>query len=191
MAKTASQTQESPKRKRVTVTPILRGADAPDPEAYQILGRLVQELRPDLVGVQIALAFKKGWKPNKDGQLKLGKCCKPDEVGRQFMDCDIVVLLNEEIWPHFADGEKEELVFHELEHVVVVLDETTGAAKLDDRNRVVVRLRHHDIEEFRSVRERYGAQDLDGSAGRIWAKIQEPLLHQGQTTTKSGKSRAA
>ncbi len=179
MGKTRMQTQEeTTKRKKVTVTPIMR--DNEGPECYAILDRLIEQERPELLGVEIAFAYKKGWKPNKDGHLKAGKCCKPNEVGRQFMDCDIVILLNEDLWPHFTEAEREQLVFHEMEHIAVVLDETTGDAKLDDRDRIVLRLRHHDIEEFRSVRERYGHDSLDQAIERIWAQIVEPLLHRGR-----------
>ncbi len=190
MAKTATQATESPKRKKVTVTPIVRD-DQGGPECYAILDRLVAADRSDLVMVKIALAFKRGWKPDKDGRLKAGQCCRPNEVSRQLMDYDIVILLNEELWPHFEPIEREELIYHELQHVAVVLDETTGEAKLDERNRIVVRIRHHDIEEFQVVRERYGHDNLGAAARRIWAQLQEPLLHQGKTTTKSGKARAA
>ncbi len=180
---------ESPKRKAVKVTPIAREAAGPEP--YAILDRLVEADRDDLVAVKIALAYRKGWKLDQDGHLKAGKCCKPNEVSRQLMDYDIVILLNEEIWPHLTAREKEELVFHELQHIAVVLDETTGEAKLDDRNRIVVRIRHHDIEEFHVVRERYEHDNLGDALGRIWRKLQEPLLHQEAGRSTKTKTRAA
>ena len=138
---------EEAKRKKVTVHPIERDARG-GPECYAILDRLLASVRDDLVMVKIALAWKSGWKPNKDGQLKAGKCCKPNEVSRQLMNYDVVILLNEEVWPHFEPLEKEELIYHELMHVAVVIDEASGEAKLDTRGRIVIRLRHHDIEEF-------------------------------------------
>jgi hypothetical protein len=180
------------KPKKVKVTPIERDGEG-GPEPYAILDRLIASARDDLVLVRIALAWRSGWAPDKDGQLKAGKCCKPNEVSRQFMDSDLVILLNEDLWPHFTGQEKEELVYHELMHAVLELEETTGEAKLDTRNRPVLRLRHHDIEEFHAVRERYGEENLAAAARRIWQKLQEPRLpptSEAQTQAKALRAAA-
>jgi len=162
------------KRKKITVTPIARGPDG-GPEPYGILDHLIAEVRQDLVGVKIALAWKRGWTIDPDGLLKAGKCCKPAEVHRQLMDFDIVILLNEDLWPLLKPKQREELVLHEMTHVAVVLDKT-GEVKRDDRGRTVVRIRKHDIEEFRVVRSRYGQDNLRSVGASVLSKSKEPLL---------------
>jgi len=175
MARKPQQAQsETVKRKKVTITPIER-TDEGGPECYEILDRLVANLRPDLVEVQIAMAWKQGWTVDRDGLLKAGKCCKPSEVHRSLMEFDLVILINEELWPVLSPWQKEELVFHELMHAVVVLDDT-GEPKRDEKERLVLRIRKHDIEEFHVVRERYGQDNLRSIGADLITQSREPLL---------------
>jgi hypothetical protein len=165
---------DTAKRKKVTVTPIER-TDEGGSECYAILDKLVGSDRPDLATLKIAMAWKAGWTVDKDGLLKVGKCCKPNEVSRQLMEYDAIILISQELWPHLKPKQKEELVCHEMCHIVVVLNEE-GRPKLDDRGRIVIRLRKHDIEEFSAVRRRYGKDNLRAVAAEIMEKIKEPLL---------------
>jgi hypothetical protein len=163
------------KPKKVTVFPIERAAKDEGPEPYTILDRLIGACCDDLVELRIALAYKHGWTVNRDGQLKAGKCCKPNEVSRSLMDYDVVILINDELWPLLDAQQKEELIFHELQHVVVELD-GNGDEKRDEKGRLVIRMRHCDIEEFRAVRARYGEENLGSAAAAILARAREPLL---------------
>ncbi len=179
MAKARKREGISSKRKKATITPIARTCDGAGvltgPEPYEILDRLVAECRPDLVQVKISLCWKAGWKIDRDGHLKAGKACKPNEVSRALMEFDAVILLNEELWPHLTPRQKEELVFHEMEHLVVEMDEH-GEEKRDEKGRICVRCRHHDIEEFHSVRERYGEENLQSAAAAILEIAKAPLF---------------
>ncbi|MCU0918200.1 MAG: hypothetical protein MUC88_27095 [Planctomycetes bacterium] len=178
MARRGKQEKAS-KRKKVTVHPIERMyndvGQAAGPEPYDVLDALVAEARPDLVQLKIVLCWKSGWTVDQDGQLKVGKCCKPNEVSRALAQFDLVILLNEEIWPQLTSLQKEELLFHELCHAVVVLDKN-GDEKRDEAGRPCLRCRRHDIEEFHAVRERYGHDSLVGLAAGIIQAAKEPLL---------------
>jgi hypothetical protein len=165
---------QTAKRKKVNVTPIERTDDG-GPECYAILDRLVAADRTDLVDIRIALAWRSGWTVDKDGHLKSGKCCRPNEVSRSLMEFDIVILLNDALWPLLNAMQREELVFHELMHIVVVLDEQ-GQPKRDQKERIVLRMRKHDIEEFYCVRQRYGEENLNSVAASIMERAERPLL---------------
>lgn len=174
MGRKKIQTANNPKRKRVKTTRIERTDDG-GPEPYAILDRLVASSRRDLADVKIALAWRREWTVDPDGRLTVGKCCKPREASRPFMEYDIVILLNEELWPLLAPLQKKELLFHEITHIVVVLDRALQP-QLDERSRPVLRIRKHDIEEFAIVRERYGPENLGSVAASILARSKEPLL---------------
>jgi hypothetical protein len=163
------------KRKKVTIFPIVRAANDAGPEPYTILDRLVGACRDDLAALRIALAYKHGWTVNRDGQLQAGKCYKPNEISRSLIDYDVVILLNYELWPLLDAQQKEELIFHELQHVAVEED-GNGDEKRDEKGRLVIRIRHHDIDEFRAVRARYGEENLGSAAATILARAREPLL---------------
>jgi hypothetical protein len=131
-------------------------------EVYPILDRLVEKRRPDLSEANIALAWRFGFKRNKDGQLVLGKCKKVSELDKQFQGHDFVIILNSEAWEHLSDEQREALVFHELCHAAIAEDQN-GNPKKDARGRQVYRIKKHDIEEFGDVVALYGCykQDLE------------------------------
>jgi len=148
----------SKKPKQVKVELIARLAGDKVTEPYKILERLVAGERSDLAELNIGLAWRHDWKPDRDGLLKLGKCCKRTDLDRELAEYDFVILLNAEVWPVLTGDLKEWLVFHELEHAQLVIDGETEEPKMDDRGRFVCRVRKHDIEEFTSVIERYGSE---------------------------------
>lgn len=122
--------------------------------------RFAKELKAE--GCRIALAWKYGWKKNKDGQLVLGKCSKVSELNKEYAAYDFVIVLNNEAWKELDDAQRLALVHHELCHAAVSYDQN-GNVKKDARNRTCFRVRKHDIEEFGDVINAHGCykQDLE------------------------------
>ena len=145
---------------------------------YGILEEIRNESHEDLEGAKIALAWRRAFKPDKDGHLVLGKCCKASDLQRALVDWDFVILLNEEVWndPDFTLDKKKALIDHELCHAAPALDKD-GEQKVDEKDRLVWRVRKHDIEEFREIVERHGCykSDLEAFAEAL-LKRKEPTL---------------
>lgn len=75
-----------------------------------------------------------------------GKCIKCTGVWKKFANCDVIILVSEDFWNVASDLEKRALVEHELSHI-----DFTKSGK--------VKLKRHDIEEFLSIVQKYGAWD--------------------------------
>src|SRR6266511_3998077 len=90
---------------------------------YPILDELVQRHRPDLEDAKIALAWRFGFKRNRDGQLVLGKCKKVSDLDKQFQGHDFVIILNSEAWDALNEEQRRALMFHELCHAAVAVDQ--------------------------------------------------------------------
>lgn len=147
------------KPKRVAYT-LLMHADHPD--LYARLSRLVAEHHEDLRDARIALAWCTSWKPDVDGRVTLGKCKKASDLDRELADFDFVILLRRVFWQDEAvsDQQRDALLDHELMHAALKYD-TAGEPMVDERGRLVYRLRKHDLEEFVVIAQRYGTWKRD------------------------------
>jgi len=154
-----ARTRKTPKPKLPTHERIDPKADPH--EVYPLLKNLVKEFRPDLADAKIAVAWRYGWKKNKDGQLVLGKCKKASDLDKQFHDQDFVIILNFEAWTiHLTPTQRTALMHHELEHAAASEDQN-GNPKIDARGRQMYRVRKHDLEEFQAIVKEYGCYKSD------------------------------
>lgn len=154
-----ARSRKTPKPKLPTHERIDRKADHRG--VYTVLDNLVKAHRPDLVDAKIALAWRYGWKRNKDGQIVLGKCKKAGDLDKQFHDMDFVIILNFEAWTEkLTPDQRTALMHHELEHAAISEDQN-GNPKKDARGRQMYRVRKHDLEEFRSIVKEYGCYKSD------------------------------
>lgn len=146
-------------------------------EPYRILAS-VRRFHSDVADAEIALAWRTNLKPDKDGNLILGKCVKASDLQREFSNYDFVILLNREVWEdaEFTDDKKRALVDHELCHAAASTDE--DGIKWDERGRRVWRCRKHDIEEFYAIVQRHGCykRDLELFAEALLKKRKAPLF---------------
>lgn len=146
---------------------------------YELLDEIRAENHFDTAEARIALAWKKGTKPDVDGHLILGKCVKASDLQRELVDYDFVIVLNKEVWedPEFTRAQKLALIDHELCHAARAED-GDGHPMTDTKGRPVWRTRRHDIEEFRCIVERHGCykRDLELFAREIVRKQNSPLL---------------
>jgi hypothetical protein len=126
-------------------------------QPYRIMEELVKAHHEHLVGAKIALAWRFGWKEDKDGRLRLGQCRKVSDLDRDLHGYDFVILLNQEAWnaADFSEADMRALIDHELCHAEVARDKH-GGIKVDEQGRTIWRVRGHDIEEFIEIRARHG-----------------------------------
>jgi len=129
-------------------------------QLYQIIDQYHEELSQ--TDVRIALAWSRSWQPDVDGRLTLGKCVKASELHRELAPFDFCILLNRDFWRNerVTAVQRRALLDHELMHAAVARDEN-GDPKVDERGRVMYRMRKHDLEEFRDIVARHGCYKSD------------------------------
>lgn len=147
-------------------------------EPWELL-RVAHKWHPELDEAQIALAWRKALKPDKDGHLILGSCVKVSDLNKELKPFDFIILLNQEVWqdPQFTREKKLALLDHELCHAAPVFD-AEGHQKEDERSRRVWRTRKHDIEEFKAIVARHGCykRDLELFAEALLKGRRQPLF---------------
>jgi hypothetical protein len=166
--------------KRVPKVPYTLLTRADHPDAYARLDAIVGECHEDLGAAAIALAWCTSWRLDLDGKITLGRLRRASSLDRELMSWDLVVLLNRDYWEaeQTTDICRDALLDHELSHATTRDDPDTGEAMRDERNRVIYRLRKHDIEEFSGVVSRRGLwkKDLEVFAKAIAGSKAHPRL---------------
>lgn len=134
----------------------------PETEPYRIMRKVRRDFHPDIDDARIALAWRKGYKPDPEGHIVLGQCIRASDLQREFVDLDFIILLNKEIWEdlQFTVEMKTALVDHELMHATRAYD-SEGEPKIDVRGRPVWRVRAHDVQEFFDIVSRHGTYKRD------------------------------
>ncbi len=174
------------KRKRVPVRLAKRQHVGKTTEPYKLMDEIMAERRLDLkkVGVKIGIAWHSGWRPDADGHLQLGNCSKRQDLERELNNYDFIISLNEKVWPHLNSGQKYRLVWHELCHAELKYD-SDGSVLKDDRDRIVCRIRAHDIQEFKELAGAYGTdEDFNATGKAALNDAQRPLFNQAGKEAK-------
>jgi len=166
------------KRKKVSYQLIKRDSDAGRP-IYAMLKDLIEQHHEELTNARLAVAWNLSWKPDADGRVTLGKCKKASDLDRELAAFDFVILLQAEFWQdaEVTEDQRRALLDHELCHATVKLDETGEPAR-DERDRIVYRIRKHDVEEFSEIVRRHGCykRDLEQFAAALRRSKQASLL---------------
>lgn len=133
------------------------------PAIYKQLARLIDAHHGELKDARIALAWCTSWRADIDGHQTLGKCKRASDLDRELHSWDFVILLQRAFWESEAveDHQRDALLDHELCHATVKLDPSTHEPLVDEKGRIVYRLRRHDIEEFACIGQRYGTWKRD------------------------------
>lgn len=90
----------------------------------------------------------------ENGKIVRGQCEKIPEKYKWAIPCDFTVTVFEPNVERLTDEQIRILIFHELLHVGITVD----------GNDEIYRVIPHDVEEFRTVIDRYG-MDWDDEAG--------------------------
>lgn len=186
-------TKKEKRRKKVSCSFLKSEHAGKRVEPYRVLDEAVSKWHPHLKDAKIAIAWRFGWKSDTDGRITLGQAKKGSDLDRELHGYDFVILLNHEVWNQsgFQKHQKLALIDHELCHCEVSKD-TNGEPKVDENNRVVYRIRKHDIEEFTEVIARHGSwkADLEMFAQKIIEKNREPLLSDDQKQASAENAKA-
>ena len=160
----------------------------PDDEAYDLLGRAIQQHHPDLAQHEVTVALY--WASStKQGEPALKHHGYPaaalikinaDVRLRLKGTADASITIDAAHWERLDTLQREALLDHELEHLQVAKSKH-GNVKLDDAGRPKLRMAQHDFElgVFYAVVERYGRTCIDAQmlahAGRRLEQLQLPL----------------
>jgi hypothetical protein len=174
------------KRKKVTVQLIEEKHAGKVTEPYRLLKEMQEINHRHLDNAKIGLAWRLGWRANTDGQLQLAACRKRGDLDRELDGFDFIILLNREAFAVLNEESKRALIDHQLCHAQITMD-ADGNPKMNDRDRLVCRVRKHDVEEFRVIVERHGAwtQDLAKMAQAAINDASRPLLKFGEAAEAS------
>lgn len=160
-------------------------------QPYELLAEIRAENHFDTAEAKIALAWRKGTKPNADGRVVLGRCVKASDLQRELVDYDFVIVLNKEFWedPEFDRAKKLALLDHELCHAARAVDQD-GEPMIDSKQRPVWRVRGHDVEEFEEIVSRHGVwkRDLERFAEAIAKRNKSPLFAGSEAPAQSSTS---
>jgi len=124
---------------------------------YVEMDRLIAAHHPGLVEFKIALLWRKGWKPDKDGRLILGQAVKASPDASQFHGIHGYIRLNEEYFhdPETPEEHKIAILDHELCHFDREVDKE-GDTRMDEDGQPLIRMKKHDVEEFECIIDRHG-----------------------------------
>jgi hypothetical protein len=165
-----------PKKTNFDLIPEVRD-DGKEEPLYRTLRDLMGADFPDLAECRILLAWK-SWEEDKDGRVTLGQATRASERERTLHPdpYDCVICLNRELFPELTMIQQEAILHHELNHYGVDIED--GQVRRDDKGRIVVRSRDHDLSEFRSTVEKYGVyrQDVEAFAKSLARSKDAPLL---------------
>jgi len=129
---------------------------------FPLLNELIEQHHEHLTNARIALAWNLTWKPDVDGRVTLGKCKRASDLDRELHQFDFVIMLQQEFYQdaRVTDDQRRALLDHELCHAAVKLGED-GEPELNELDRVVYRMRKHDVEEFSEIVARHGTYKRD------------------------------
>lgn len=133
------------------------------PDLYDLLDSLVEEFHADeLSHARIQLVWRRGWKGDHDGRMKLGQASIPKREDRLTHGLDLRIHLNYEVWTSvdFSQEQQRALLDHELQHFAPQLDKD-GEQKEGKDGLKEWRIRKHNLEEFREIVARHGQWKSD------------------------------
>ena len=137
---------------------------------------LVKLYHPDLEEASIAFVFRSDAQKS-NGKIIVGHAGKVAPMIQALLDepYDFVIWIAEDAFNEMSQERQNALVDHELNHLYMDGD--------------VPRLRHHDIEEFNCIYERYGAwsADLLSFVDKVERQLKLPGTEDTVTMTHDGK----
>lgn len=132
------------------------------PELLRMARELIRDFHADIEDARVCLVFRSKAQKSAN-KMVLGKAGKVSERLQPYMPYDFIIWIAEDVFESMDEERQRALVDHELTHCTY-------------RNGKWA-LRHHDIEEFLSIIDRYGLWTADLiSAGAHIAKVTQQEL---------------
>lgn len=131
-----------------------------DTEVRDVATRLIEAHHPHLKQLKVAYIMKpEGTVSN--GKVTAGMCIRCDDRAFLLHGTDFIMEIAKNIWDDAQPKFQEAIVDHELSHMGVKVDEHGVPARDPKTGRIRTYVKHHDMEEFEGVVERYGAYRKD------------------------------
>jgi len=121
------------------------------------------------------IRFQYAWRSparKKHGKPVYGECRKCSTRERDLFSRDVLIVIAQPTWLQFNKKQKQKLIWHELYHVDVPLQDTLEP-EVDDRGRIKFYIRKHDcnLERFYDELTRFGPDAEERTAIRRLSKI--------------------
>lgn len=170
-------------RKKVNIALLERTHAGKITGPWRIMEQYIEDHHRHLIDATMMIAWRFGWKPDTDGQQTLVQVRKGSDLDRETAGFDFVILLNHEVWNAgtFSEEQMAALIDHALCRCAVSND-ANGQPKMDEKNRIVWRLRKPNIVEFKEVVARHGCytDDLQEFADAARERRERPILNMTQ-----------
>lgn len=124
------------------------------PELQSVGLALIQKNHPDLKSLNVGYLFRDAASVSR-GHITMGMAIKVDDRNYVFGGKDVIVEIARDVWDRLDAELQTVLMDHELSHIGVELDEK-GNTVLTNNGRPKIFIKHHDIEEFSTILDRYG-----------------------------------
>ena len=121
---------------------------------------LIKEHHENLKVLKIAYEFRDE-AAISNGKVVAGKCIRVDDRNLTLHGYDVIIELAKDVWSEATNKYQTAIMDHELSHIGIRFEEDGEPSRDPSSNRIKVFLRHHDIEEFAAVLERYGDYHAD------------------------------
>jgi len=92
-----------------------------------------------------------------NGRVIAGRCIRVDDRNYTIHGYDIIIEIAKDVWTEATDNYRTAIMDHELSHIAIRFEDDGEPARDASSNRIKTYLKHHDIEEFADVLERYGS----------------------------------
>lgn len=142
----------------------------PDDDLMGIVESLLKKNHPELhdAGVSVECLWALSSEPHAPAVKLHGYPCyaviKVVSLVDRVMGCrDVRITIDQGQWEDLSLRQREALIDHELEHVVLVKDKRTGILKHDDLGRPKVRMKLHDwqLGGFHTIARRHKEAALE------------------------------
>lgn len=128
----------------------------------QALGECCIQEDPENLGSLSCLNILYAWRdPPKYDQHKHrivhGEAIRLRSKERDLFGYDVMIVMAQKIWKELSASQREKLMWHELYHFYVPLDDA-AAPVTDDHGRIKIQLRDHDLnmERFEAEIDKFG-----------------------------------
>ena len=107
-----------------------------------LIKECIDEYHEELKELSIIVLMRKGdWVSKRKTIWAKIKKATPEEI--EICDCDIILIINDDIWNNITDGQQRAIIDHELSHLTC-----------DDYGNF--KIVGHDLEEFEHIVRRHG-----------------------------------
>jgi len=121
--------------------------------------------------VNINYCYRRPARFDKDGFLVAGQARRMPVQARDLFKVDFVIEMARDVWKHLSKEARHRLMWHELRHCQVVLDEASQPER-DRHGRVKIKLDSHDlvVKTFREEVRKFGTAGHEKAIAKFLRK---------------------